>query len=133
MTQGRRSGGPIETPTVTLSLREDNIVLVLLKEGAEIDLEAAEVNHKATLELTGDRDFLILVDTRKAIGINREAREFFADPNVRRNTIAQAILIDSGISRVLGNFFIGLNKPAFPTRLFTAEREAVAWLKGHVE
>ena len=30
---------------------------------------------------------------------------------------------------IVGNFFIGLNKPKFPTKLFTQEKEAVIWLK----
>jgi hypothetical protein len=30
---------------------------------------------------------------------------------------------------VLGNFYLGLNKPLVPTRLFTSEEEAQAWLR----
>jgi hypothetical protein len=42
--------------------------------------------------------------------------------------MAFAILIDSSVSRVVGNFFLGINKPAVPTKLFTNEKEAVKWL-----
>ena len=38
-------------------------------------------------------------------------------------------LIRSPLARAIGNFFRGLNKPLFPTRLFTSEPEAMAWLR----
>lgn len=31
------------------------------------------------------------------------------------------------MSRVLGSFFIGLNKPTMPVKLFTSEKEALNW------
>jgi hypothetical protein len=34
------------------------------------------------------------------------------------------------LSRALGNFFLGLNKPSMPTRLFDDQEQALAWLRG---
>jgi hypothetical protein len=45
------------------------------------------------------------------------------------NVSAFAIIIQSPLSRVIGNFFMGLNKPRVPARLFKSEKEAVKWLK----
>ena len=39
----------------------------------------------------------------------------------------------SPLTRAIGNFFLGLNKPLMPTRLFTSEEEALAWLKTFVK
>ncbi len=121
-----------ETRTVTLSVREDGIVHVLLKKNADITLEDAMENHRATMQLVGDREHAVLVDSRPARSISREARTYFADREVRRKALAQAIVIDSGVSRVMGNFFLGLNRPPFPVKLFTAEEEAAQWLKGFI-
>jgi hypothetical protein len=33
---------------------------------------------------------------------------------------------------MIGNFFINLNSPAAPTRLFTSEAAAVGWLNAHL-
>ena len=41
---------------------------------------------------------------------------------------AAAFVIDGGISRVIGNFAISLNRGPIPLRLFTDEQEAHAWL-----
>jgi hypothetical protein len=32
---------------------------------------------------------------------------------------------------MIGNFFINLNKPLAPTRLFTSEAAALTWLRTH--
>lgn len=119
-----------ETSTTTQTLREENILHVLLKPQADVTLEAAEENHRVTRELAGDKSVLVLVDVRPARSITREARMSFSDPEKRANTIAQAMIVDSGISKVMGNLFIGLNKPDFPVRLFTSEDEAIDWLRG---
>lgn len=119
----------METPTVTISEDDGGIIHVVLKPGVELSLEDARENHDATMKITRGREFLILVDVRAARGVTREARAYYADPEVRKHTIAQAMLVDSGVSRVIGNFFIGLNKPSYPIRLFTARDAALAWLK----
>jgi len=40
-----------------------------------------------------------------------------------------ALLIASPLSRVLGNFYLRINRPETPTRLFSSEEEAGAWLR----
>jgi hypothetical protein len=122
-----------ETRTTVLTIGDDGIVRVELKQDADVTLEDAIENHEETLKLVGDHEYLVLVDIRPARSITREARMSFADRDSRRNTIAQALVIDSGISRVIGNFFIGLNKPPFPVKLFKSSDEAAAWLKGFLK
>lgn len=39
------------------------------------------------------------------------------------------LLQSPALTRAIDNFFMGLNKPLFPTRLFTSEEEALTWLK----
>jgi hypothetical protein len=36
------------------------------------------------------------------------------------------------MSRMLGTFFLSVNKPIYPTRLFDDEASAVAWLQTFV-
>lgn len=119
-----------ETRTAIIELRDDGILMVSMKKGSAVTIEDAEENHLASARVAGDARLLVLVDVRPAVSITREARIYFADENVRSNTVAQALIIDSGVSKVIGNFFIGLNKPKFPVKLFTSEDKAVDWLKG---
>ena len=58
-----------------------------------------------------------------------EARHHFSVKDRDSKTCAFGILIGSTTSRVLGNFYLGINKPTVPTKLFDNEEEAIKWLK----
>ncbi len=61
-----------------------------------------------------------------------EARHHFSIGNRETMTCAFGIIINSAVSRVLGNFYLGINKPSVPTKLFDNEIDAVKWLKQFV-
>ena len=63
-------------------------------------------------------------------GIEREARAYYSS---LRSITARALLVESPVTRVMANFFISINKPPVPTKLFTSEDQAVAWLKNFME
>jgi hypothetical protein len=42
------------------------------------------------------------------------------------------LIVDTPLSRTLGTFFLRVNKPPFPVRLFDNEASAVAWLRAFV-
>ncbi len=59
------------------------------------------------------------------------------DPEARRayNTIdpalfyGGALVVGNALSRALGSFFVGLNRPRVPTKLFDTIENGVQWLK----
>ena len=69
------------------------------------------------------------MDITEIDGMTREARQYFAGPETAKVESAAALLIKSPLTRAIGNFFLGFNKPLFPTRLFTSTEEALLWLK----
>lgn len=70
----------------------------------------------------------VLIDMGVVTEINKEARDYFANERTASIQRATALLTNSNISRVIGNFFLGLNKPISPTKLFTDANEAIKWL-----
>lgn len=95
---------------------------------AEIDLEQARENTKKVRELSGDQVYPILVDIRKIRSISKEARDHFAMRDRKPGVIAIAMLVSSPLSRIIGNFFLGLNHPVVPTRMFTDRDQAERWI-----
>ena len=79
--------------------------------------------------LAGASPAVLLVNVGATQGMERESRSHFQNAS---NMKATALLVSSPVSRVIANLFIGLNKPVYPTRLFTSEAEAVAWLHGFI-
>lgn len=112
---------------------ELGIIHTKLQEGMHVMLEDAQAHVQAGLEMTGGKKHPVLVDLRKIKSMERGARAFYAGSNTTRIEKAVAILIGSPIGQVIGNFFIGLNRSTVPTRLFTAEEDALDWLKEYCE
>lgn len=111
-------------------LEDDGIARTKVKPGAEVGIKEARENSKAvnSLSLNGDK-FPLLIDARGIKSMTREARNQFSTRGRETKVTSFAIMIDSPLSRVIGNFFMGINKPAVPTRLFEDEEEAIKWLQ----
>lgn len=108
---------------------EDGIARTKVKKGSEVKLEHAQENSVVVNSFYVDRKFPLLIDARGIKSITRDARNFFTTNGRATNTLAFAIIIDSSVSKVVGNFFLGINKPAVPTKLFSDDKGAVEWLK----
>ena len=59
----------------------------------------------------------VLIDMTSVIEISKEARDYFANERTASIQRATALLIGSPVSRVIGNFFMGLNKPISPNQI----------------
>jgi len=71
----------------------------------------------------------VIIDMTAVFEISKEARDYFANERTASIQRATALLIGSAVSRTIGNFFLGLNKPITPTKLFTDPQEAIKWLR----
>jgi len=125
--------GVIETRTARMWMGDDGILRSSLREGADENEEDAVANVAAGSMLAGDRKIPILADWTEVSFISQQARRVYAGKETNRYTLALALVVGTPLSELIGSFFIGLNKPMFPTKLFTSEQEAIAWLKGHMQ
>ena len=95
------------------------------EEQAEENVDAQE----RVRDILGKTKTRVLVDMTAISEISKEARDYFANERTASIQRATALLTSSPVSRVIGNFFMGLNKPISPTRLFTDPRGAIKWLQ----
>ena len=101
--------------------------------GAEVTLADARENIAVTSRLTGGHRAPILVDLRQVRSQSAEARAYLAGPEATRVSLAVALIVGSPLSVAIGNFFLGFNRPAVPTRLFRDESAALQWLQTATE
>jgi len=95
------------------------------------DEAAAAANIDAQEKIrdeTGVRKTRAVIDMRRVHAISREAREYYANERTASIQRATALLVGSKLTQVIANFFMGLNKPVSPTRMFTNPDKALAWL-----
>jgi len=111
---------------------EDGICRTVTKPMAEIGLNDAMENTRVVTGFFTGKKFPLLVDSRNIKSMTREARAHFSTNGRETKISSMAIMVKSPLSRVIGNFFMGLNKPQVPARLFDNEAEAIEWLKERI-
>jgi len=123
----------IEVAASRICLGEDGIVHAVTKPGSEQTLADAREQIAAIGKIGRGKALPVLVDFKNIKSQDRGARAYFAGKEPAKVVTACAILLSSPLSRVIGNFYMGLNKPVTPTKLFTSESEAIEWLKEYLE
>jgi hypothetical protein len=100
-----------------------------LKDAEETLTDAREQLMHQRGMLIDSKAMPFVMDIRLARSLSRDARTYFAGEEAHEVFSATALIIDSPLSRTLGNFFLGLNRTRMPTRLFTSTPDGVAWLR----
>lgn len=123
----------IETKLFWTWMDSNGICHTKTKKLAEIDIPEAKENTEAVYSFYIGKKFPLLIDAREVKSISREARQHFSTEGRETCTNAFGIIVKSSLSRVIGNFFMGINKPPLPTKLFDKEEDAVMWLLQFIE
>ncbi len=118
----------LDTPYVKLEIK-DNILYGTYKKGLKINLEIAKSIVSSRLEFTGGKDMLAVIYNQGVISMDKAARDFLASDAGTRGLKAAAMMLDSAFSSFLGNFYLSVNKPPMPVRIFTNTEAAVKWLR----
>jgi hypothetical protein len=122
--------GVISHPKFRMWLRPDGIVQVVWVPRTRALLEDATAALEALEQLTGGRRSPLLVDMRDTGAQDRATRAEWT----RRSDLqsATALIVDTPLSRIVGNLFISASRGPTPTRLFDDEASALAWLQAFV-
>ncbi len=123
----------VETSVAMISKVEPGIVRIIYKADARVTIAEARENVDAVAKVVGGVHSPIFTDIRPISTIDRDSRQYFGGDEAGEVTLATALLVDSPISRVIGNFFIGLNRSQWPVRMFSEESEAMVWLEGFLD
>ena len=123
----------IETRTSQFWLDEGGILWIKTLPQAYYTLADAQKNVAIMHQLAGDQKRPVLVEMKEIKGMAGDARAYSAGDAVVSITSALAMVIGSPLGKVLGNLWLGINKPSFPTRMFNSETEALAWLKSFLD
>ena len=121
------------TRTAKIWLDADGIMRISTFPSLEDTMDDARQNIAACTKVAAGKRRPLLVDMRSLKAQSREVRAYYTGPETMKLNLAVAILVDSPMSRVIGNFFLGFNKMDLPTQLFRSDDEALTWLKGYLE
>jgi hypothetical protein len=123
----------IEVEGAEVWFGEDGIIRVVSIPGVEVTLKSVIEVSRHVKKFSMGKKVPVFVDIRGLKSMTREARLFVSGEDAAQAHSAAALLIGSPLSKVIGNFFLGINKPPYPTKLFNSQEKALEWLKGFVE
>lgn len=113
-------------------LLEGEIYRLNIREDAEIELQDAVDLITIGTELTQNLHVVALVDASNVFSITAEARKYFAENTEKQQFAAVAIITNSLAQRLLVNFYININRPNVPTKMFANETDALVWLQKYM-
>ncbi len=99
----------------------------------EITLEIAKEEIKMLKEIAQEEKICLIIDLANVKSISRDARKFFSSEEQADIISAVAFMIKSPLSKVLANFFLGINKPPMTIKIFTDNNLALKWLNQFYE
>lgn len=118
----------IETATATVGLRDDGILEIRMKDGAEDTLETVKEIVKAVITLVAE-PVPVLAVLGGMRSVTAEARAYVAGNDELLARVSRtALVVGSPVSRVIGNVYFKMNRSETSTRLFSSEGDAVSWL-----
>jgi hypothetical protein len=106
-----------------------NIYKLKLQSNIELDANDAIEIRSNFLSLSNGKKWGVLVDAENFFSTTSEFRQLSASKEYTDLRLALAIVTNSMATKIIGNFFIKVNKPASPTKLFSDEKQAFEWLK----
>lgn len=114
---------------LTIEVREDQVLYVKIKEGCLINMDdVKEVEILMDKYFSGQK-FFNLFDFPNFSNLDSDVREWASDKSGNSRTLADAVVIYSLPQRMIANFYIRVNKPPKPTKIFSKVEDALVWLK----
>ncbi|GAB4255421.1 MAG: hypothetical protein Kow0079_12270 [Vicingaceae bacterium] len=117
-----------KTKSIQICLRNDGIYFTksVYDKPYIHSLKDAIENMAAIAALVGEEKKYYSINYLKNIRLSADARNYYAKH--KQFAKASALVTTSTIEKVIGKFFIFVNKPKIPTKLFDNEQKAIEWL-----
>ncbi len=97
-----------------------------------LTIEDARENLDAMVDITKRRKVPMVADLSKIASATREVREYYASDAAAAVVTAVAIVVGNPVTRIIGSFFLRINRPPYPTAMFTSVDKAVDWARDFV-
>lgn len=123
----------IEKNSFTSERLDYNIIHVHVKHNADIDVDEIKEVRETNETLADGKPYVVLFEIAEFAFISKEAREYGGENELGELRKAMAIVVKSMAHRILANFFINVNKPPTPTKVFNDKAKALEWLNQFVK
>src|SRR5207253_895828 len=92
-----------------------------------MDMNVAKATVQDRMQFFENTAYPCLFDITQVKETTKDARDFMANEG-NDLVLASAMVVNSPMLKMMANFYIMVNKPKNPTRLFTDRESALEWL-----
>jgi hypothetical protein len=111
---------------VVVTIDDSDMIRLSWTDGITITEEAARIAAGFVNQISADRRRPMIVDMALTAQVTRQARTVFLEPGAASII---ALLGKSPVDRVIANFVLGVSNLPCPTKFFTSEEAAIAWIR----
>ena len=122
----------IEIGCARMEMREDGILHVHIKVDEVFEIADSHALVQARTRLVDGRRTPIIYTCSEFVIPSKEVREFVASENRSKMVTADAFVVNSLPQRLVANFFIKINKPVRPVKVFDNFDAAREWILKYV-
>lgn len=119
----------IENDFAIVHSRTDGIIHITFKEGTEIDVNLQDQMIKVYIEICAGKKRPFLYSGIGDVTITKEGREHSKTLEDVFPASASAVIADTLGYKIIANFYLKVNKPRTPYKVFNDVASAEAWLK----
>ena len=117
---------------VIYRLYENRIYHVIIPPHIAVDMNLVNVGY-AFIEKHGGGKFYNIYQFSSFSDIEPEIRSWAANENGNKNTHSDAIVITSLPQKILADFYLKINSPKQPTKVFYSLEKAITWTLSRIE
>lgn len=122
----------IEIPDAIIHSRSDGIVHVTFKEGVELDVDLQYRMMKIYFEVCANKKKPFMYSAFTGVTVTREAKLNAIKLEPDFPSLAVAVIADSLPYRLIADFYLKMNKPIIPYKVFKDIASAEVWLKEYL-
>lgn len=116
----------------SILIREDGIVQIEIIPDSEISVDEIIEGTDFVLERLDSIKAPVLFIANEFSLPSKESREYLAKKESLPYSLADAYVINSFPQKIAANFYLKVNKPARPTKMFNNREDALIWLKTYM-
>jgi hypothetical protein len=106
---------------------ENGILFCKYEEKLLLTLDLAKKMLADRLSYQNGPSYPVIILLNGLQAADKETRKYTAVEGIKGITMG-AFIVKNAIERIIYNFFFSIEKPVIPTRAFTNEEDAIAWI-----
>ncbi|MDF2450468.1 MAG: hypothetical protein K0R26_2972 [Bacteroidota bacterium] len=119
----------LDFKSFTVTLKTNGIVYVLFKDECLINIELQKKLLHIYEDITGGNLMPFIFLAAENVSVTKEAKENAIYIEDQSMVGASAVVVDNLAYRLIANFYLRVNRPKRPYRVFSKVEDAETWLK----